>query len=56
MTKEQENIISRTQKANACAESAFWRMKNIDADDIDDLRSVGHLTMDIVITIKNDSK
>lgn len=68
MTKEQENIILRTQKANACAESAYWWMKNIDANTIDDLgvmskiqdvlellRKVDDITMDIVITIKNNS-
>lgn len=68
MTKEQESIIYRIHKANACAEYAYWWMKNIDANDIDDLgvmskiqdvlellRKVDDITMDIVITIKNKS-
>ena len=69
MTPQQEKIIFHTQKANVCAESAFWWMKNINANDIDDLgvmskiqdvlellRKVDDLTMDIVITISSSPK
>ena len=57
------------QKANRAAETAFWWMKNINADDIDNLgvmskiqnviellREVDNLTMDITITLKNIPK
>lgn len=69
MTKEQQRVLLHVQKANKAAETAFWQMKNINANDIDNLgvmskiqdviellRVVDKLTIDITITLKKDKK
>lgn len=68
MDRKTENLVFQVTRANRCAETAFWWMRGIKAEDIDDLgvmskiqdviellRKVDDITMDIIITIKNKS-
>ena len=69
MEPTEEVILTHAQEANHNAERAFWWMKGIDRDEaqrlglndmvqsvLNLLQKVDNITMDIVITIKQNSK
>lgn len=69
MKPTEEVITTHAQEANHNAERAYWWMKGIDRDEaqrlglndmvqsvLNHLQKVDNITMDIVITIKQNSK
>lgn len=69
MQPTEEVILTHAQEANHNAERAYWWMKGIDRDEaqrlglndmvqsvLNLLQKVDNITMDIVITIKQNSK
>ena len=69
MKPTEEVILTHAQEANHNAERAYWWMKGIDRDEaqrlglndvvqsvLNLLQKVDNITMDIVITIKQNSK
>lgn len=69
MQPTEEVILTHAQEANHNAERAYWWMKGIDRDEaqrlgltdmvlevLSLLQKVDNITMDIVITIKQNSK
>lgn len=69
MTPTEEVIVTHAKEANHNAERAYWWMKGIDRDEaqrlglndmvqsvLNLLQKVDNITMDIVITIKQNSK